>query len=135
MPTPRWRIAATTMAAAGAVAATVLAAPPASATPLPTSDCHLFAETPVLSTGYVYGVGGRAGCVSTYRTVTVRIRKDIAFWPDKTLAEVTEPNVLNIRLAAIWDCYTGESATVFTETLNNTGGKVQSSRTWIYCWG
>jgi hypothetical protein len=132
MPTHPRRRATIALAALGTVTAGLLVGPTAAAQP-EIQACHLFAEPPVLDAGVVYGIGGRAECVSTRRDVTVRLREDRSFWPDRTLGQETEPDALNVTLTAVWDCEGHESATVFTETLTNTGGKTQSARRGITC--
>ena len=48
------------------------------------SLCELYALQPVVDGNTVIGRGGRQGCTSI-RTVTVVLRQDIAWAPDRTL--------------------------------------------------
>jgi hypothetical protein len=122
------RRAARVVVALAACIAPVFVVPAASADEL-ASSCQLYALTPFEDSGTLVGVGGRSGCVSTYRDVTVRIREDISFWPDRTVAEKTVQNALNVEITVAWeDCPFGDGGDFFVETLNGTGGKVQSQR-------
>jgi hypothetical protein len=90
------------------------------------SSCVLFAEKPTLNIPSVAGTGGREGCVST-RTVTVRLREDRRWWPDRTLVEKTATGS-NVLLTAAKSCVGEQGKQLYTETRTNTGGKVQSPR-------
>ncbi len=117
------------MALAVTLATQVAPMPSASA-----SDCRLFADDPFWDgNGYMVGSGGRVGCVSTTRTVTVLLRQDVPWWPDRTLAEVTKTG-MTVLLDAKKYCAGGDDDMwVFTETRTNTGGKVQSGRILTTC--
>ena len=96
------------------------------------SSCRLYADTPIWeSSSVLAGEGGRLGCAST-RTVTVRLRQDRPWWPDRTLAQVSKTGV-NVILVARAYCTGDSDMKVFTETLNGTGGKVQSGRLLVSC--
>ena len=96
------------------------------------SSCRLYADTPIWESASVLaGEGGRLGCAST-RTVTVRLRQDRPWWPDRTLAQVSKTGV-NVILVARAYCTGDSDMKVFTETLNGTGGKVQSGRLLVSC--
>ena len=96
------------------------------------SSCELYALQPVVDGNTVIGRGGRQGCTSV-RTVTVLLRQDIAWWPDRTLdtAQKTGDNV-HLTVSHMCEGHTG-AMRVFVETRNGTGGKVQSARTNFYC--
>jgi hypothetical protein len=96
------------------------------------TSCYLYADTPTWeSYSVLAGEGGRLGC-STTRTVTVRLRQDRPWWPDRTLAEVSKTGT-NVILVARRYCTGNSDMKVFTETLNGTGGKVQSGRVLVSC--
>jgi hypothetical protein len=118
-------------------AALSLIAAAAAATPsLPDSSagssCRLFADDPVWDGGYLVGVGGRIGCTSI-RTVTVRLRQDRPWRPDRTLAESSPKTGSTVILEARRYCTGNTDMKVFTETLTNTGGKTQSGRLLTSC--
>lgn len=116
----------------GVVTAGLLAVP-SSAGAAEDPDCALWAETPVLGAGVVTGTGFRDGCVQNRQWITVRIRKDVSFWPDETLAERTVTNRVNTSVTAVWDCKGNEGGVIFTEILTNAGGKAQSPRRGVTC--
>jgi hypothetical protein len=96
------------------------------------ASCMLYADTPVWESATVLaGEGGRLNCGST-RTVTVRLRQDLPLWPDRTLAQVSKTGT-NVILVARKYCTGNTDMRVFTETLNGTGGKVQSGRVLVSC--
>jgi hypothetical protein len=96
------------------------------------ASCSLYADAPTWeSYSVLAGEGGRINCGST-RTVTVRLRQDRPWWPDRTLAEVSKTGT-NVILVARRYCTRNTDMKVFTETLNGTGGKVQSGRVLVSC--
>ena len=96
------------------------------------SSCELYALQPVVDGNTVIGRGGRQGCTSI-RTVTVVLRQDIAWAPDRTL-DTAQKRGDNVHLTVSHMCegHTG-GMRVFVETRNGTGGKVQSPRTTFDC--
>ncbi len=127
----RPRIRPRTAAALTLVGAAVAAAAPIVPDSSAGSDCRLFADGPVWDSGDLVGVGGRIGCAST-RTVTVRLRQDRPWLPDRTLAEVTKTGS-NVTLEARHHCTGNTDMKVFTETRTNTGGNTQSGRLLTTC--
>lgn len=115
------------------MAALVLPAQSASADPSPT--CQLLAGIPVASDsptgpgGQALGSGARASqCIDT-ATLTVQLREDISFWPDKTL-KIKSQSGRDIFIELLWECpRNGAGVNVFTETHSSLGGTVQSRRT------
>jgi hypothetical protein len=94
--------------------------------------CTLFAGQPIVSGDIVYGYGGREGC-TTVRTVTVLLRQDISFWPDRTL-DIDSDTDDNLTLTVAESCAGHKGGMrVFIETRTNTGGKFQSPRTSWWC--
>ena len=69
--------------------------------------------------------GGRINC-STTRTVTLRIRQDRPWWPDRTLATSAPKTGTNVFLVVREHCTGNSDMKVFAEVLTNTGGKMQS---------
>jgi len=120
-----------TVAALALVGAAVAVGAPTLPDSTAASDCRLFADDPVWDSGDLVGVGGRIGCTSI-RTVTVRLRQDRPWWPDRTLAYDTETDS-HVILEARHDCTGNTDMKVFTETLTNTGGKTQSGRLLTAC--
>jgi hypothetical protein len=113
------------------VAAGGLVASEASAAEHP--NCAIWAEAPVVDYGTVYGLGVRSDCVQS-RTITVSIREDRAFWPDRTLASTTKTGVVNANIHVAWRCSGFQDKRVFTEIKTSAGGSAQSNRTSvIYC--
>jgi hypothetical protein len=113
------------------VAAGGLVATEASAAEHP--NCAIWAVAPVLDSGAVYGVGVRSDCVQS-RTITVSLREDRTFWPDRTLASTTKTDVVNANIHVNWSCSGHQSKRVFTEIKTSAGGSAQSTRTSVsYC--
>jgi hypothetical protein len=119
----------TGLAALG-LAAGVVTAPAASAEELP--GCAIWADAPFQGGVGIIGTAHREGCAQK-RTITVRIRKDISFWPDETVAERTWTNVVNGNFSVGWNCSHGDGGVLFTEILTSAGGKAQSIRRGLPC--
>jgi hypothetical protein len=122
-------LAVTGFAALG-LAAGLVAAPAASADELP--GCAIWAEPPSEGAGIIAGVAFRDGCAQD-RTITVRIRRDVSFWPDETVASRTWTGVVNDRFPVSWDCPRGAGGNFFTEILTGAGGKARSARRELHC--
>jgi hypothetical protein len=112
------------------LAAGVVAGPSASADELP--GCAIWADAPVEENGQVFGTAHRERCAQD-RTVTVRIREDIPWLPDMTVAERTWLGVVNDDFTVGWNCPKDRSGKFFTEILTNAGGKASSSRRVLTC--
>jgi hypothetical protein len=119
------------VAVVAVVAAGGLVAAEASAAEHP--DCAIWAVAPVVDYGAVYGVGVRSDCVQS-RTITVSLREDRTFWPDRTLASTTKTGVVNANIHVAWSCAGHQGKWVFTEIKTSAGGSAQSTRTSVsYC--
>ena len=116
--------------AALGLATGLVSAPAASADELP--GCAIWAEPPDEDTGIIVGVAFRDGCAQN-RTITVRIRRDISFWPDETVVSKTWTGVVNGRFPVSWDCPRGDGGNFFTEILTSAGGKASSARRNLFC--
>jgi hypothetical protein len=104
------------------------AATPAGAT---VQSCVLYANTPYRTANYIEATAGRSGCGNQVN-LHIRIRQDISFWPDSTLAEqfVT---VVNYDGFLSFPCFGfGSTRKVFSEAIVGSQ-KVQSSRVTIPC--
>lgn len=112
------------------LAAGLVAAPSAAADELP--GCVIWADAPVEDNGHIRGTAHRERCAQD-RTVTVRIREDISWLPDRTVEERTWQGVVNDDFTVGWDCPEGRSGKFFTEILTNAGGKSSSSRRVLHC--
>lgn len=120
---------ALTLAVPGMHAHAASASPTIAAQP----PCQLFADDPYWDGGgYLVGTGGRIYC-SSIRTVTVLLRQDRPWWPDRTLAEVTKTGSVVILDAKKYCAGGDNDMKVFTETRTNTGGKIQSGRILTTC--
>jgi hypothetical protein len=107
---------------------------PAPALAAESPDCRLSADRPQQGTGSsIFGIGHRSGCVQRRREVIVRIRRDIRFFPDETVAQTRREGIINDDIGVIWDCSTGDGGVFFTEILTNAGGKAQSPRVDLIC--
>ena len=96
-------------------------------------NCRLFADDPYWDgAGHVVATGGRIGCGSI-RTVTVVLRQDRPWLPDRTLASDTDTRAVVILDAKKYCAGGDDDMKVFTETRTNTGGKVQSGRLLTTC--
>ena len=118
---------ASIVVAAGVAAGAVAPAHGSSA-----ATCRLYADVPVWESSTVLaGEGARFSC-TTSRTVTVLLRQDRPWLPDRTLAEVSKTGRI-VFLTARRHCTSGDAMKVYTETRTNTGGKVQSGRLLTAC--
>jgi len=98
-------------------------------------SCDISADTPTIEfdsndIGTIVGTGHRECTTSTPATITVRLRKDIRWWPDKTLASITVTGS-TIHQSVAYRCTGRGSQTVFTEIIVKTGSgtqKAQSAR-------
>lgn len=120
-----------------AIAFTLVLTVPAGAAPVPAAaaapPCQLFADVPFWDGGgNLVGVGGRIYC-SSIRTVTVLLRQDRPWWPDRTLATSPSRTGTTVILEARRYCTGNSDMKVYTETRTNTGGKVQSGRLLTSC--
>ena len=114
---------ASVIPAAAPVAAAGAAAPP----------CQLWVDAPYWESSDVLAAeGGRINCSST-RTVTLRIRQDRPWWPDRTLATSAPKTGTNVFLVVRAHCKGNSDMKVFAEVLTNTGGKMQSGRVLVNC--
>ena len=95
------------------------------------SQCDLVAEAPVVNHAerMIVGIGSRGDGCTTNGEITVVLRVDRRFWPDKTLAIKTGSGI-NFRISAIYMCKGRGSQQVFTE-VRAPGKKVQSKRVYI----
>lgn len=113
------------------LALSILVAPaavPAAASEL---SCTLYANTPYRTTNYIEATAGRSGC-SNQVNLHIRIRQDLSFRPDRTLAEqfVT---VVNYNGFLSFPCLGwGSTRKVFSEAIVGSQ-KVQSARVTIPC--
>jgi hypothetical protein len=96
-----------------------------------TPACQLWAEVPIWDGDYLVGVGARVNCSGT-RTLTVVLRQDRPWLPDRTLAEETKTGT-NLYLAARHHCTGWKPMKVFTEIRTSAGGKAQSGRLLTWC--
>ncbi len=130
----RKRLIGSLVALAVAGAGLLAVADPAVASENP--NCALIASPPEYAGAgsfSVSGMGIRDGCVQNRSSVTVRIRKDIPFGSDQTVASHTVNNVVNVTVYAIWHCSRGDGGNLFTEIYTNAGGSAQSTRRGINC--
>lgn len=110
--------------------------------PPPPPPCQLYVEQPTdtwyfpgqLDPNIITGGGGRdtGACGSEDSTVTVRLRQDRPWQPDRTLAEKTSSDGF-VNLQVTYVCDDDDEMKIFTETLTSDGDKVQSPRLYTYC--
>lgn len=107
--------------------------------PPPGPPCRLFVEQPTDTwfpgqvQNVITGWGGReGGCSSETSRVTVRLRQDRPWWPDRTLAQETSSSAF-VSLEVRYLCDDNNEMKIFTETLTSSGQKVQSPRLYTYC--
>lgn len=113
------------------LALSILVAPAATPAAATTQSCILYANTPYRTTNYIEATAGRSGCGNQVN-LHIRIRQDIPFWPDRTLAEqfVT---VVNYDGFLSFPCLGwGSTRKVFSEAIVGSQ-KVQSGRVTIPC--
>lgn len=93
--------------------------------------CVLYAYTPYRTSNWIEADGGRSGCTNVVN-LHVRIRQDISWWPDQTLAEVYVTTT-NYNAHLSFPCLGfGTNRKVFTEAIVGSQ-KVQSSRVTLPC--
>ncbi|MFB9390014.1 hypothetical protein ACFPM3_10325 [Streptomyces coeruleoprunus] len=84
--------------------------------------CGLGADSP---TGSIAGTGSRTGCGGTV-TLTVRVYKDISWWPDTEVAKASRTGFGNGSLTARGSC--DGRGSYYTHTESSTGNAVESGR-------
>jgi len=103
---------------------------PVSADPSPT--CALYASVPEHGggsspLGSLIGYGARTyGCIQS-ATLTIKLMKDISWWPDTRLA-TAQWSGTDIEGYVRWESASRGLMTVYTEVQSSRGGKVQSQR-------
>jgi hypothetical protein len=100
------------------------------------SHCSPYVSAPEGTWGqYVSGTGGVTCSTVTTLRITVRVRQDRKWRPDRTLASTTETRTGNFfQLTASRQCSGVQGMRLFTETIVDTlDQKVQSSRVSFYC--
>jgi hypothetical protein len=96
------------------------------------AGCRLAADAPAWeSYSVLAGEGGRINCI-TPRTVTVLLRQDRPWLPDRTLAQVRRTGT-HVEIVVRRHCTGNAHMKIYTETRTNTGGKVQSGRLHAWC--
>jgi hypothetical protein len=95
------------------------------------AGCTLYAEKPYWSTGAIFGFGSWNGC-PTSAGVTVVLRHDRSFWPDRTLASRSGSGPYG-GVAVSYPCGTDyDPIKVFIEVRYGSQ-KVQSARATLPC--
>jgi hypothetical protein len=135
----RVRITATALAIIAVTASAVVVAPSAYADEATgeATGCKLTAGTPFKSNQTpsqmrIEGSGSRSGCVQTREWIRVRLRQEVALWPDKTLAEVTVYGKVNTGIKVLDWCWIdfqvpSIGTSVHTDIYTNAGGSAKSS--------
>jgi hypothetical protein len=95
------------------------------------AGCTLQAYQPYWSSGYLFGSGSWSGCPAN-ASITVVLRQDIAWWPDRTLASGKKTGAGG-TIGLSYPCGTDyDPIKVFIETRYGSR-KVQSARAIVPC--
>jgi hypothetical protein len=116
------------------VAAAGLAIPSAVAIPSHSSaatTCHLYAEQPYWTNATISGQGSWSGCAAS-TTVTVVLRQDRPWWPDRTLASRLGTGATGARQVSYPCGLDFDPIKVFIEVRQGSN-KVQSPRATLPC--
>jgi len=114
------------------LALSILVAPAAiPATATTAEACHLYANTPYRTSNWIEATAGRAGCTNQVN-LHIRIRQDISFWPDRTLAEWLGTVVNHDGFLSFPCLGVGSTRKVFSEAIVGSQ-KVQSGRVTLPC--
>jgi hypothetical protein len=118
-------------AAVFATASIAMTTAPAAAAPAPAATCQLFAAQPVYQNVSILVGGSWSGCPAGTR-ITVVLREDVSFWPDRTLRSSTGSGASG-SLPLAYPCGNQfDPIKVFTET--RLGDRhVQSPRSVLPC--